>query len=250
MEDSVNLVKGYGKINPTDAETTNAVTITSHSPSRSRRITAIVILTLSIFAVITAVITATTAIHRHRHHSSPPEPNQPPSLKSSESIKTVCAVTQHPDTCFTDVSSINSGDAVDPVTIFNLTLRLTFAELTNVSALPKTLISESNDLRTGSALRDCASLFDDAVSRLSESVEAMAGGGDELTEAKVADMMTWISAAMTDQQTCVDGLEEVGSTAVDEVKMKVQRSNEWMSNSLAILNNMESILGKFGLHLH
>lgn len=51
-------------------------------------------------------------------------------------------------------------------------------------------------------------------------------------------------------QTCVDGLEEMGSTAVDEVKMRVQRSKEYMSNSLAILSNMDSILEKFGLHLH
>ncbi|KAF5807193.1 putative pectinesterase [Helianthus annuus] len=248
MEESVNFVKGYGKIDPSDDDTT-AVHRQSPSPNRRKTLTIAVTVTLLLFAIIIAVTiaAATTAHHQHTKQS---QPSQSPSLKSSESIKTVCAVTQHPDTCFTDVVSVNSGNkAVDPVVIFNLTLQLAVTELTNVSSLPKTLISNSNDLRTGSALRDCANLFDDAVSQLSRSVESMRGES-VLTVEKVGDLKTWISAAMTDQETCVDGLEEMGSTAVDEVKMKVQRSSVCMSNSLAILGHMDEILEKFGMHLH
>ncbi|MFS8021713.1 putative pectinesterase [Helianthus anomalus] len=133
--------------------------------------------------------------------------------------------------------------------IFNLTLQLAVTELTNVSSLTKTLISNSNDLRTGSALRDFANLFDDAIRQLSRSVESMRGES-VLTVEKVGDLKTWISAAMMDQETCVDGLEEMGSTVVDEVKMKVQRSSVCMSNSLAILGHMDEVLEKFGMHLH
>ncbi|MFS7939761.1 putative pectinesterase [Helianthus anomalus] len=244
MEESVNFVKGYGKIDPSDDDTT-AVHRQSPSPNRRKTLTIAVTVALLLFAIIIAVTIAATTIHHRRT-----KPSQSPSLKSSESIKTVCAVTQHPDTCFTDVVSVNSGNnAVNPVVIFNLTLQLAVTELTNVSSLPKTLISNSNDLRTGSALRDCANLFDDAVSQLSRSVESMRGES-VLTVEKVGDLKTWISAAMTDQETCVDGLEEMGSTAVDEVKMKVQRSRVCMSNSLAILSHMEEILEKFGMHLH
>ncbi|MFS8028133.1 putative pectinesterase [Helianthus anomalus] len=137
------------------------------------------------------------------------KPWQSPSLKSSESIKTVCAVTQHPDTCFTDVVSVNSGNnTVNPMVIFNLTLQLAVTELTNVSSLPKTLISNSNDLRTGSTLGDCVNLFDDAVSQLSRSVESMRGES-VLTVEKVGDLKTWISAAMRDQETW-DGIDGCG----------------------------------------
>ncbi|KAI3686489.1 hypothetical protein L1987_80167 [Smallanthus sonchifolius] len=251
MEESVNFAKGYGKVDPDDDEST-AVPCQSPSPRRCRTVTVTVIITVLLFAIIIAAIIGATVVHHPR--AKPSEPEQSSPAKSAESIKAVCAVTQHPDSCFTDISSINSDNAVDPEQIFNLTLRLAVNELANISSLPKTLISKSNDLRTGSALRDCATLFDDALSQLSESVEAMHGGGGGgevvLTEGKVEDLKTWISAAMTDQETCVDGLEEMGSTAVDEVKMRVQRSKEYMSNSLAILSNMDSILEKFGLHLH
>ncbi|KAD4385594.1 hypothetical protein R6Q59_010353 [Mikania micrantha] len=244
MEKSVKYAEGYGKVNPSDDETT---TVPYKSPSRRRRTTAI---TICLSAIIIAAIIGATVVHHQR--TKPSESEQSSSIKSSNSIKTVCAVTQHPDSCFTSISAINSGNVVDPEMIFNLTLRLAVDEFANISSLPKTLISKSNDLRTGSALRDCATLFDDALSQLSRSVEAMRVGPEAvvLTKGKVADLMTWISAAMTNQQTCVDGLEEMGSTAVDEVKLRVQRSTEYMSNSLAILSNMDSILDRFGLHLH
>ncbi|KVH99531.1 pectinesterase 1-like [Cynara cardunculus var. scolymus] len=249
MEESVNFVNGYGKVNPSDDETTS---VTGQAPPSNRRKAIAVIVTVGFFFVIVAAIIGATVVH---HPRNKPSESQSSSVKTNNSIKAVCAVTPHPESCFTDISSIDSDNAVDPEIIFNLTLRLAVNELANISSLPKILISRSNDLRTGSALRDCATLFDDALSQLRQSVEAMrvgSGGGEKvvLTEGKLADLKTWISAAMTDQETCVDGLEEMGSTAVDEVKRRVQRSKEYMSNSLAILANIETLLDKFGLHLH
>lgn len=121
-----------------------------------------------------------------------------------------------------------------------------------MSVLPKALISKSNEANTVSALRDCASLFDDAVSQLNNSVASVGGGPKKevLTEAKIADVNSWISAAMTDQDTCLEGLEEMESSVLDEVKSKVQMSKECMSNSLAILANMHSLLDKFGQTQH
>ncbi|KAL4566533.1 hypothetical protein LXL04_030649 [Taraxacum kok-saghyz] len=249
MEESVNFVKGYGKVNHSDEET---AAVPRQSPSPKRRKATAAVITLGLFAIILGGIIGAAEVHHRRSKSNEPQPSL---VKVAESIKAVCAVTQHPESCFTDVSTIDSGNIADPEVIFNLTLRLAVNELANISSLPKTLISKSHDLRTGSALRDCATLFDDAVSQLSRSVDAMRvgpGGGEEklLTEVKVADMKTWISAAMTDQETCVDGLEEMGSPAVEEVKMRMQRSSVYMSNSLAILTNIDAILDKFGLRLH
>ncbi|XP_076954025.1 pectinesterase 1-like [Bidens hawaiensis] len=236
-EESINLVNS--EIHTDDDESTAV-------PSPKRRRTVAAIITLSLFAIIIASIISAAVVH-NRHTK--------PSFKAADSIKAVCAVTQNPESCITDISAVDSGHIIDPEMIFTLTLQLSVRELMNVSSLPKTLISSSTDLRNDSALRECVSLFDDAVSQLSRSVESMRVRiGDRktvvMTEEEMADLMTWISAAMTDLETCVDGLEEMGSTAVDEVKRRVQRSNEYLSNSLAILGNMEAILDQFGLHLH
>jgi len=90
------------------------------------------------------------------------------------------------------------------------------------------------------------------VSRLGDSVRAVEVGAGErvLDEGKIGDLMTWISGAMTYQETCLDGLEEMGSTVLGEVRVKVQKSKEYLSNSLAILANMQSLLQKFHLTMH
>lgn len=103
------------------------------------------------------------------------------------------------------------------------------------------------------ALRDCQGQIEDALSQLNDSVSAMevVGPGEKmLTEAKIRDIQTWISGAMTDQETCLDGLEEMESTVLGEVKKKMQRSKEYISNSLAIVANFHTILDNLHVSLH
>ncbi|KAL8118194.1 hypothetical protein AgCh_015917 [Apium graveolens] len=131
----------------------------------------------------------------------------------------------------------------DPVLLFNTSLYISLAELKNISALPQSLITESTDTRTVSALHDCEILFDDAVTQLNKSIKSLTVGPGAVvfTRTKIRELNVWISAAMTDQETCLDGLEEMGSTARNEVRMKVQLSKQCMSDSLAILAKIQPV---------
>ncbi|KAJ7010712.1 pectinesterase 3-like [Populus alba x Populus x berolinensis] len=102
------------------------------------------------------------------------------------------------------------------------------------------------------ALKDCVSQFDDSLSKLNDSLSAMEVGPGEkmLNLEKVNDIQTWISAAMTDQDTCIDGLEEMGSKFLDEIKAKIERSKEFLSISLAIIAKMQALLEKFDQKMH
>lgn len=94
--------------------------------------------------------------------------------------------------------------------------------------------------------------MDDALSRLNDSLSAMeaAPGGIALTDSKISDLQTWVSAAVTDQQTCLDGLEEMGSADAGKVKSMTKRSSEYTSNSLAIVANLRVLLEQFHVPLH
>nr|GFA07751.1 putative pectinesterase/pectinesterase inhibitor 26 [Tanacetum cinerariifolium] len=239
-------VNSPDEYNYDDIESTPTTTI-----SPTRRHTTAAIITLTIFTVIIGAILAAGA-YDTRSNESQPDNTHLSALKASRSIKAVCAVTHNPETCVNDLTSLDSKNMYyDPELIFNLTLSRALTELVNISSLPKTLISKSTDLRAGSALRDCVNLFDDAVSQLSQSIESMKIVGDKiLDEEKVGDIKTWISGAMSDQETCTDGLEEMGSSDLEEVKMKMRLSSEFMSDCLAILNNLDKILKEFGQKMH
>ncbi|GKB15159.1 putative pectinesterase/pectinesterase inhibitor 26 [Tanacetum coccineum] len=231
--------------------------IESESPSTTttsptRRHTTAAIITLTILTVIIGAILAAGAYDTRSNESQSDNNTHLSALKASRSIKAVCAVTHNPTACVNDLTNLDSKNMYyDPELIFNLTLSRALTELVNISSLPKTLISQSTDLRAGSALRDCVSLFDDAVSQLSQSVESMKiVAGKILDEEKVGDIKTWISGAMSDQEMCTDGLEGMGSSDLVEVKMKMRLSSEFMSDCLAILENLDKILKEFGQKLH
>jgi len=82
------------------------------------------------------------------------------------------------------------------------------------------------------------------VSRLNDSVSVITNGAVTLTDGEVNDIQTWVSAALTDQQTCVDGLEEGGVSleCVEKVKKLMEKSNQYVRNSLAIVANIRNLL--------
>ncbi|KAI8565941.1 hypothetical protein RHMOL_Rhmol02G0000900 [Rhododendron molle] len=98
---------------------------------------------------------------------------------------------------------------------------------------------------------DCNSLFSGVAGRLGDSVRAVEVGLGErvLDEVKIGDL-NWISAAMTCEELCLDGLEEVGSTSMGDVRERVQTSKEYLRSNLAIFKNIQTLLHKFHLNLH
>lgn len=232
LMDSINVFKGYGKVSAD-----NEISPPNHH--RRRRIIAVslaVFLTLVIGSLVAALICDSIT------ESDEPDESSQLASNSAESLKAVCAVTRYPDSCFSSISPLNSPPSNNPFRFFNLSLH---ASALQVSGL-KNLLTDS---KAEPAMKDCAELFDDATSQLGRSAESLCVGRGEkvFTEMKISDLQTWISAAMTDQETCLDGLEEAGSTAVGEFKMRVQKSQEYMSNTLAILSNIQSLFKKFGL---
>ncbi|KAL6497400.1 hypothetical protein OROGR_029329 [Orobanche gracilis] len=225
----INFFEGYSKVNNLEDQSKSP-------PKRHRRLT--IALSLAVFLTLIAIGSLLAALFREGKESESPQLTSNP----ADSLKKVCALTRHPDSCFSSISPLNSPPSSNPLRFFNLSLR---ASITEVASL-RDLLSER---KPDPALKDCAELFDDASSQLVRSAESICvrHGEKVLTDMKISDLRTWISAAMTDQETCLDGLEEMESTALDEFRVKVQMSQEYMSNTLTILNNFQTLFKKFGL---
>ncbi|VVB03961.1 unnamed protein product [Arabis nemorensis] len=103
-----------------------------------------------------------------------------------------------------------------------------------------------NDMPEEPAVGDCVKLYNDALSQLSASLLEIETekkkGGNWLTKHVVGDVKTWISAAMTDGETCSDGIEEMGTVVGNEIKKEMEEVNQMMSISLAIVSQMKKLL--------
>ncbi|PON93634.1 Pectinesterase inhibitor domain containing protein [Trema orientale] len=234
--ESINIFKGYGKVVNPKNDDHHHQQIPNPNP-RTRRlfaISALLLLTLLIGLLIGALI-----------HESTTEPPESPSLDSNSAesvVRAACNVTRYPDSCFASIiTAAGLNGSSDPGSVLKVSVEVSVAELSKLTTQLKAMNSGE------AALRDCRELVEEALSRLGESERAVA----DATEAKMKDAQTWIGAAVTDLGTCLEGLEEVGSTALlDEVKVKMNKSKEYTSNALAIVANFHAILDKLHMVPH
>ncbi|GKU86245.1 hypothetical protein SLEP1_g794 [Rubroshorea leprosula] len=125
-----------------------------------------------------------------------------------------------------------------------------------VSVYPDQLKGKIMDTRVKAMLDVCATVIDDELDRLNESVSTMEVGKGEklLSTLKIDTLKTWLSASITDQETCFDALDKLNGTehlAIhDELKMTMQNSTEFASNSLAIVTKILSLLADFNIPIH
>ncbi|KAJ4952202.1 hypothetical protein NE237_029034 [Protea cynaroides] len=246
--DSIKSFKGYGKVNEIEDQAFRRNT-------RKRML----IIAVSIVVLLTVIIAAVVGVVVHKSNNDDDNATSSSStpMTLSDSIKAVCGVTQYPNSCFSSLSSLekqgtSSNKAADPEELFKLCMEAAVKELSKLSTLPENLIARVNDVREKAALVDCQGLYEEAINQVNTSIFTMQsdGTGNLLTASKIDDMKTWLSAALTDLQTCLDGLEETNSASLDEVRKSMQNSTELTSNSLAIASKILTLLQTFDLNIH
>ncbi|WZZ27182.1 pectinesterase 3-like [Brassica napus] len=221
--ESINTLKGYDKVSDQENQ------IPSPLPKPPSRKTLIAI--VSIISLL--LILALTAGAFTRRSYNPPI--------SSKPLKAVRAVTRYPETCFNALSSSLDGK-LNPESILELSLRVTSKKVSNLSVSFRSI----NDMLEETVVGGYVKLYADAVSQLNESISEFKrekkNGGNWLTKRVVGDVKTWISAAMTDDETCSDGLEEMGTVVGNEIKKEMLTVNQMMSISLAIVSQIKKLL--------
>ncbi|CAH8255582.1 unnamed protein product [Arabidopsis lyrata] len=246
--DSVNSFKGYGKVN-------EAEDLALKKKTRKR----LLLLSISVVVLVAVIIAAVvaTVVHKKNNESTP---SSPPELTPSTSLKAICSVTRFPESCISSISKLPSSNTSDPETLFKLSLKVIIDELDSISDLPEKLSKETEDERIKSALRVCGDLIEDALDRLNDTVSAIDDEGKKktLSSSKIEDLKTWLSATVTDHDTCFDTLDELkqnkteyaNSTITQNLKSAMSRSTEFTSNSLAIVSKILAALSDLGIPIH
>lgn len=99
--------------------------------------------------------------------------------------------------------------------------------------------TSSDEPKASAALQDCYSTFDDAVDQMQRSIKEMKWlkTGEQL-RFQMSNVQTWMSAALTNEETCTDGFEEVLDGPIKTgVCSRALRVKKFTSNGLALVNN-------------
>ncbi|KAJ8471151.1 hypothetical protein OPV22_025494 [Ensete ventricosum] len=144
--------------------------------------------------------------------------------------------TRYPDLCFTSFSGYAAAVQLSRVAAVITLVRL------------RTLHSHVSTLRRATwlvagALLDCTELLGDAaepVSRTVEELERLESLEGSEAERRIANSLTWMSAAMADEETCSDYLQNTaeagGSSVIADVDRQVGSLKEYTDNALALVD--------------
>ncbi|XP_057977499.1 21 kDa protein-like [Malania oleifera] len=158
-------------------------------------------------------------------------------------IKTSCNFTLYPQLCYSSLSKYASEIQTSPKRLACTALSVTLEDAKSASTTLKEL-SKSQGLRSkeAAALKDCVELMSESVDELQESLEEMGHIKAPDFELKMNNILTWVSAALTDDDTCMDGF--AGNAANGNVKTTVRKQvgkvAHMTSIALALINKYAS----------
>ncbi|CAN4103501.1 unnamed protein product [Withania somnifera] len=163
---------------------------------------------------------------------------------TSEFIKTSCSTTLYPKLCIGTLSPYSNTIQTSPMELVNsaLTVSLKGAKSTT-SKISKMSKEENLGPAESHALMDCVENMEDSVDELQKSLLEMKNLNGPDFEEKMGNVMTWVSAALTDEDTCMDGFED-NSAMNGKVKATIRNYiinvAQLTSNALALTKNLSS----------
>ncbi|KAK9164559.1 hypothetical protein Syun_005461 [Stephania yunnanensis] len=253
------LSSGYGKVDEADE--------IAFRKQTKRRLIVIAVSTIAFIGIVGAIIG--TVIHKSNNKNGANTNSNNGSGNSSPNsiIRAVCGETIYSDACFSSLSSFKTSNhnksilvppgaaaidynMFDPEDIFKLSLEVALNELSTISTLPDKLMADHiNDTPVITALKDCRTLFGDAMEEVYDSIHVSRNHDSKSTN-WIDDVRTWLSAVLTDLETCVDGLVEMSpnnTSLLRGMETWLRNSRMYTSNSLAIVTNIVELVEKFSI---
>uniref|UniRef100_A0A2P2QUV6 Pectinesterase inhibitor domain-containing protein n=1 Tax=Rhizophora mucronata TaxID=61149 RepID=A0A2P2QUV6_RHIMU len=184
-------------------------------------------LVISLVVVSFALFMATTAAHAR---------------STTEFIKDSCKVTRYPALCVQCLAGYANAIQQNEQHLALTALSVSLARAKSATAFVNKMTKVRGIRpREYQAVKDCIENMGDSIDRLSQSVPElgyMGRGAGQDFDWHMSNVQTWVSAALTDENTCLDGF--AGRVMDGNVKVAIRRRvnnvAQVTSNALALVN--------------
>ncbi|CAM8987663.1 unnamed protein product [Rhodiola kirilowii] len=166
----------------------------------------------------------------------------PSSSASTNFIKSKCSFTTYPALCYQSLSSYASVINQSPRQLARTAMMVSSSKahstktfITNVAKM------KGLKKREMAAVKDCLEEVNDTIDRLKMSLDELSmikGVTDKDFQWHISNVETWMSAALTDEITCVDGFAGKGlnGSIKESIKARILNVAHVTSNALALVN--------------
>lgn len=159
-----------------------------------------------------------------------------------------CNGSLYRNVCISSLSSYPGAANANLSQLAGIAVVLSLNEAEQVSDYIADLKNKSNNGSDRQALQDCVELYQDTVQQLNSSASKLENMNSNSFADDIADVQTWVSAALTNPSTCLDGLGGANKNIVPVVNAKTEKSTEFMSNALAVINKLSDASGMGNYH--
>ncbi|KAL2326740.1 hypothetical protein Fmac_020167 [Flemingia macrophylla] len=157
--------------------------------------------------------------------------------KPQDLVRSSCVHARYPRVCVRTLSNY-AGPANTPLDLARASLRVSLAHARRASKFLRAL-SEGGAAAMGkrqqSALRDCKEQISDSAEQLRRSLDELQHLRAETFRWQMSNAQTWVSAALTDGDTCLEGF---AGNARPDVKRRITDVARVTSNALCMINRL------------
>ncbi|XP_062010748.1 pectinesterase inhibitor 3 [Rosa rugosa] len=173
------------------------------------------------------------------------KPSSHNATTSSHLVRTSCQHASYPNLC---LHTLSASPAQTPRDLAQAAVGVSLSRARKVSAflsqLSHSSSSSSTPKRQRVAVGDCVEQVSDSVDELSRTLEELHHLHEETFRWQMSNAQTWVSAALTNDDTCLDGFQEVDGKVKADVKKKITNAARVTSNALYMINRLDESRGR------
>ncbi|KAH0658465.1 hypothetical protein KY289_027213 [Solanum tuberosum] len=155
-------------------------------------------------------------------------------IKPSQAISRTCSRTRFPTLCLNSLHEFPGALTASDAELVHISVNATLQRFGRAFYMASDINSLVMDKRTRSAYESCLELLEDSVYLLSRSLTSVAPGAGKSPPGNNNDVQTWLSAALTNQDTCTEGFADVSGNVKDQMATNLKDLSQLVSNCLAI----------------
>ncbi|KFK26958.1 hypothetical protein AALP_AA8G315400 [Arabis alpina] len=229
---------GYNRLGASGRSDPNQKEPATSLPEQQKKTkTKLILSTLAVLVVAVvcfAIFAGIRALGAGRHHNP----------KLTQEISRTCSKSQYQNLCIDTLLDFPGALTANEQELIHISFNATLQGFSK-ALYSSSSISYTNKMppRVRSAYDSCLELLDDSVDALSRALSLVAIASEDNGEHH-SDVVTWLSSAMTNHDTCTDGFEEISSGVKDQIIEAVKDLSEMVSNCLAIFSgNVKDLSG-------
>ncbi|KAI3839895.1 hypothetical protein MKX03_025160 [Papaver bracteatum] len=183
---------------------------------------------------------ATTTFAQNSTSASTISPSTLSSTTHFPLVRSVCEPTPYPDLCF-DSFKLSISININP-NIISLLLPILQTAISEAGKLTNVFTNVVNNgivEKQIGTLQDCGELHQISISALQKTISRMQSS-KSLNKRQLADANAFLSAALTNKNTCLEGLESASGPSKPALVNSITATYKHVSNSLSILSKPDA----------